>query len=210
MAFAAPPEKRAGRLVGRLEGSGALVSIPAANVDVDATARANAPTPPGVVTPPPKQEPARRPFETPSLGDRVKLRKTGEEARRALESARTGTPQPAPPPGTTSTEAQIPQAAAPADRLGRGEELWRERAGAIRGALQQAEQGRAEAEAELEAAERAYLGGSGPERTTFVVRVLEARDRAERARQEHRRASDSWETLQEEARKAGAFPGWLR
>jgi hypothetical protein len=208
--FAAPPENRAGRLVGRLHASGALVSIPAARVDAEATARANMPTVPAVVTPSPKQRQTRRPFETPSLGDQVRLRKTGEEAQRVLERSRTGTPHPAPAPGSTPTEAPAQEPAAPADRLGRGEEYWRERAGALRSDLQQAERVLAEAEADLEAAERANLGGSGAERTTFVVRVLEARDRAELARLEHRQARARWDALEEEARKAGAFPGWLR
>ena len=48
------------------------------------------------------------------------------------------------------------------------------------------------------------------ERNSFIIRVIEARDVAEKARVQHRSAQGRWETLQEEARKAGAFPGWLR
>ena len=62
----------------------------------------------------------------------------------------------------------------------------------------------------LEAAERAWLGPSDAEQATFVLQVLAARERAERARAELRREEGRWEALQEEARKSGAFPGWLR
>ena len=98
----------------------------------------------------------------------------------------------------------------PKDLLGRGEAWWRARADAVRGDLEEAARLRAEAEAELETAERAYLGVSEAERATFVLRVADARARAEQARGEERRAGARWEELQEAARKAGAFPGWLR
>jgi hypothetical protein len=96
------------------------------------------------------------------------------------------------------------------DRQGRGEQYWRERAGAAREDIRQAEQDLAVAQADLEAAERAYLGPSEGERNSFTIRIYEARDRVERARQDLRRANGRFEALQEEARKAGAFPGWLR
>ena len=142
------------------------------------------------------------------------MKASGENARIVLEGVRTGTPPPSPQPGTTPTPTPTATAAAeekaPTDNLGRGEAYWRERAAAARGVLDEAEGNLAAAEAQLQAAERSYLGGSEPERNTYVVRVIEARDIAERARREHRSASGRWEALQEEARKAGAFPGWLR
>jgi hypothetical protein len=206
--FEAPPRTEGGRLVGRLRGSGTLVSLPAARVDAKATARANAPGTPAVVAIP--AAPTPRPFETPPLGQRVRLTMSAEDARRHLEEARTGTPDSGPPPGETAAPAPVPEEAGAKDRIGRDESEWRERAAVVRSAAEEAAAALAAAEAALEAAERSYLGGSEAERTTFVLNVLDARNRAEAARAEHRRARARWEALQEEARKAGAFPGWLR
>jgi hypothetical protein len=208
--FAAPPETRDGRYVGRLKGSGTLVSIPAVRVDTEATARANAPVTAEAAVPAPKVRPTPGPFATPPLGDRVRMKASGEEARRHLENAKIGTPAPAPPPGATPTVGPVPEEKAPTDNEGRGEAYWRERAGAARGVFDEAERDLAAAEAQLSAAERSYLGVGEGERNTYVVRVIEARDVAEKARAQHRSASGRWEALQEEARKAGAFPGWLR
>ena len=208
--FEALPESRSGRLVGRLQGSGTLVSVPAARVDTAATERANAPGAAAATLPAPTVRSTPGPFETPPLGDRVRLKASGENARIILEGVRTGTPSPAPQPGTTPTVAPVPDEKAPTDNLGRGEAYWRERAGAARGVLDEAETNLAAAEAQLQAAERSYLGVTGAERNTFVVRVIDARAVAEKARAEHHSAAGRWEALQEEARKAGAFPGWLR
>jgi hypothetical protein len=208
--FEAPPRTEGGRLVGRLRGSGTLVSLPAARVDAEATARANAPGAPAVAASPATAAPTPRPFETPPLGQRVRLTMSAEEARRHLEEARTGTPDPGPPPGETAAPAPVPEEAGATDRTGRDESWWRERAAAARGAAEESAAALAAAEAALEAAERSFLGGSEAERTTFVVNVLDARNRAEAARAEHARARTRWEALQEEARKAGALPGWLR
>ncbi len=215
--FAVPPENRGGRLVGKLEGSGTLVSIPAARVDAEATARANAPGTPAA-TPFARPVPTPMPFATPPLGSQVKLKKTAEEAQKVLEGARTGSPapvrSPAPSPGSRPADDAAGEPALvesePVDRQGRGEEFWRERAGAARAEIEQAERDLAVAEADLEAAERAYLGPGEGERNSFAIRVYEARDRTERARRDLRLATGRLEALEEEARRAGAFPGWLR
>jgi len=210
--FGGKPELRSGRLVGRLAGSGTLVSIPAARVDDEATRRANEPGGAGAAPAAPKAAPTPRPFETPPLGDRVKLKASGEEATRVLESSRKGAPAPAPSPADAAAteDERAPSASVPTDRQGRGEAWWRERASAVRGDYEAAAQALADAEARLEAAERAYLGGSQAERNTFVLRVNEERAAAERAREEYRRASSAWEALQDDARKSAALPGWLR
>ena len=209
--FEAPPENRDGRFVGRLQGSGTLVSVPAVRVDTAATERANAPGA-VAVTPPPRVPPTPRPFEILPLGDRVRMKASPEDARKILEGARPGTPAPvvSPQPGTTPAVVPAAEEKAPTDNLGRGEAYWRERAGAARGVVDEAEADLAAAEAQLQAAERSFLGVGEAERNTYVVRVIEARDVAEKARVQHRSASGRWEALQEEARKAGAFPGWLR
>lgn len=208
--FEAPPQERSGRLVGRLHGSGTLVSIPAARVDGKATERANAPRADAATLPAPTARPTPGPFATPPLGDRVRMKTSGEEARRILENARIGTPAPTAQPGTTPTVVPVPEEKAPTDDQGRGEAYWRERAGAARGVFDEAERNLAEAEAQLQSAERSFLGVGEAERNSYIVRVIEARDIAEKARVEHRSAAGRWEALQEEARKAGAFPGWLR
>lgn len=212
--FDVPPRASGGRLVGTLRGSGTLVSIPEARVDGEATARANSPG--GAAAPVPKAISTPRPFETPPLGDRAKLTKSGEEAQRLLEGARAGapgaspSPSPSRPPGDAGAAAKAPADVPPVDRLGRGEDYWRARAAALRSELVDAERELAQAEADLESAERAYLGRGEAERTTFVVNLISARDRAERARRDHGQSSARWQALEEEARKSDAFPGWLR
>jgi hypothetical protein len=210
--FEEPPQNSSGRLVGRLRGSGTLVSIPVARVDARATERANAPGADAATLPAPTVRPTLRPFETPPLGDRVRMKASPGDAQRILEGARAGAPLPAPvpKPGTSPLVTPVPEEKAPTDNLGRGEAYWRERAGAARGVFDEAESNLAAAEAQLQAAERSYLGVGEAERNSFVIRVIEARDLAEKARTEHRSAKGRWEALQEEARKAGAFPGWLR
>lgn len=211
--FAGKPEVRSGKLVGKLAGSGTLVSVPAARVDDDATRRANEPGASAEAPAASKSVPTPRPFETPPLGDRVKLGASGGEASRILESSRKGDPAPEPSSqgeaeGAGENEAARPSA--PTDRQGRDEAWWRERSGVVRADYDAASRSLAEAEARLEAAERAWLGGSRAERNTFVLRVNEGRAAAEAARAEFRRASAAWEALQEDARRSGAFPGWLR
>lgn len=206
----APPEARDGKLVGRLAGTGTLVSVPEARVDAEATRAANAARPGS----PARAAAPRRtaaPLAAPSLGDVGKLARSPEEVRRILESAakRDAVPAPSPPPGAMDATATAEPPAAK-DREGRGEAYWRERAAAARGVLETAQRELAAAEAELRAAERSFLGVGEAERNSFIIRVIEARDVAERARAEHQSASGRWEALQEEARKAGAFPGWLR
>jgi hypothetical protein len=192
-----------------MRGAGTLVSIPAARVDAGATARANAPGA-ELAAPAPRAAPTPRPFETPPLGDRARLKTSGEEASRALEGVRRGAPPPLPSPEKEAAGGAVPADAAPTDRQGRDEAYWRERAGVVRGEFEEAGQRLAVAEASLEAAERAFLGRSEAERNSFVLRIQEQRALVEEARQMYQRSSAAWDALQEEARKAGAFPGWLR
>ncbi len=207
--FDAAPESRSGKLVGRLEGSGTFVSIPVARVDAAATERANAP---GAVapTPLPRAPATPRPFAILPLCDRVRMKTSPEDARKILEGARAGTPAASPVAGTTPSPSAGPEEKPPTDNHGRSETYWRERAEATRGVYDEAERNLAAAEAQLLAAERTSLHGGEAERNTYVVRVIEARAVAEKARAEHTSAKGRWEALQEEARKAGAFPGWLR
>ncbi len=212
VSFSAKPDVRSEMVVGRLVGSGTLVSIPVARVDDEATRKANEAGAAAKAPAEAKTAPKPRPFETPPLGDRVKLKASGEEAARVLESSRKGTPAPAPSPAVEAATGagRTPSPAEPADRQGRGEAWWRERASVVRGYYEAAARSLADAEARREAAERAWLGGSQAERNTFVLRVNEERAAAERAREEYRRASSAWEALQDDARRSGALPGWLR
>jgi len=209
VSFAAPPVLRAGRWIGRMQGTGTLVSIPASRVDERATRRANAPDA-RADRPAPRAVPTPRPFETPPLGERARLKTSGEEASRILEGARKGTPAPRPSISAAPDEGTPPADDAPTDRYGRGEAWWRGRGAAVRGEIEEASRSLAEAEAWLEEAERSYLGPSEGERNSWSLRVQAARDRVDAARREQRRAAAAWDDLQEEARKAGAFPGWLR
>ncbi len=203
--FDSPPERKGALLVGRLLAGGALVSLPLARIDEAATRAANEPGAPKVA-PVSTATPAPGPYETPPLGNLVKLRTSGEEARAHIEGARKGTPA---PPRAARYVPPV-EVAEPTDLHGRGERYWRERAEERREALAAAAADRQVAERMLAEAERAWIGLSEAETTTYVLYLLDARERAERARQRHLREQQRWEELGEEARKAGAFPGWLR
>lgn len=211
--FEAKPVLRSGKLVGKLTGSGTLVSIPAGRVDDEETRRANEAG--GAARVPAAPAPARapRPYETPPLGDRVRLKASGPEASRVLQFSRIGPPgRRGASPGTVEAagERQAQGEGGPTDRRGRTEAWWRGRSAEVRGDFEDAAQALADADARLEAAERAWLGRSQAERNTFVLRVNEERAATERAREAYRRASAAWEALQDDARRSGALPGWLR
>ncbi len=207
--FAAPPETRGRALVGRLAGTGQLVSVPASAVDQERT-RARAARPAAPATPAPT---APRPSSGQSLGDAGKLNRSPEEARRLLESARRADPA----QRLEETEA-VPGAAgkSPASRSekdwqGRDQGYWADRARKVREQLGAARQELASARADRQAAEDAIpFGRSQGVWNTYGMAVNEARRREEAAAARVTELEGQLEKLSDEARKAGAPPGWIR
>ncbi len=210
----APPVEKGALLVGTLAGSGRLVSIPKRDVDLRRTTEMNRRPPPPAPTP----EPAVRVLATggSSLAKAGRLRTSPEEARRLLEAPSREPTAPAAPgvaapsPRPTPVRAGEEGADDPRDASGRSEAWWHAHAGARRRELEEAEARLAVARADLTAAERADLLPGEAQQRSFVVRVQVARERVERETAAHAEAERRWRELEEDARKSGTPPGWLR
>lgn len=209
--LAAPPERKGRVLVGKLAADGLLVSLPVAEVDAAATEREN--RVPHVPAEPEVPAWAKGPRPTPALGSRVALKATREEAERTLASASGTAKGVSSPSEAESDRAEEPRPrrdTRPTDLSGRGEAHWRALAGRARDRLEEAEERLASASARREAVDRAGPGVSGYGVETWARHVLRLRDAEAEARREVERARAAIEDLREEARKAGAWPGWLR
>jgi hypothetical protein len=199
--LSAAPERKGDRFVGHLLQGGQFVSFPVTEVDEAKTAEANTPSP----TPPVK---ARRAVleKTPlPAGESRKLRIPRQEAERTLAtSSGTGTGQAGPAPATEPATGDLPAGAV--DRHGHGEAFWRKRAAPF---LSRA----ARAEADLEkatAARDSWQRSSGAGTPAWQRRLHRLNEAVTKARAHIDEAGRQHDRLAEEARKAGAYPGWIR
>lgn len=156
-----------------------------------------------------------------SFGGQFKLKKSPEEARRLLEGA-SGSATKAPAeslPERESVEARRARrgarsAAEPAEPLdldGHGEAWWRSRMQQARDAAAREKAGYEAAEAAAGGYERSFPSwGSPAQQSSFgaeLQRLRNDRDmRKVRAEDAQRRVLE----IEEEARRKGALPGWLR
>jgi hypothetical protein len=204
-----PPVLKGKNLVGNLWPSGQLVSLPAAGVDDRRTAAANAggraATPSSETNIGTRYKPAGP--QTP-LGDQVKLKGGRKAAERKLQGA-SGSAKPG-GAGTGGPPGKTPEFTEPVDLHGHGESWWRGRAAPL---LEE----RTDAEAELKLAEderKRFEGTLSPPgqgaTATWALELQRLRDREGRSRQRLNAAKRRLVELAEEARKAGAFPGWVR
>jgi hypothetical protein len=114
---------------------------------------------------------------------------------------------PEPPPAVAETEATSSSRSEGASQNGQDERRWRSRADSLRGSVSRLE--REVDEADRVATRLAYDGpmdGGGyvnTEHTRWVARVQKAREALASARK-------ALEDFEEEARRAGIPPGWLR
>lgn len=209
------PVQKGTSWVGKLSPGGQLVSFPAAEVDVERTREANRKAPatptPGVV--PFEKKAPRKPTPTPAK----KLRKSREEAEKALSalsgepgggaaSQKSG-PRPEEPSLREAAPVEPPETFEPTDRNGRGEEWWRDRAERVRQRLREAERELADAQVAAASWDR------NPEvwgTEYWAMELSRLRTRVEKARIQVDEARRRWSDLEEDARKAGAWPGWLR
>lgn len=213
LSLSAAPEERKGRLVGTLAGPGTLVSVLPGQVDRELTDAANRKGPAG---PPPDVVVPLRPAGGPPLGDRVKLQVSAEEARKRIEVlSGTAKPEPTPAPDDVPERAEPGSKRPPKeggehlDNQGRGEAFWRARAEKARRAASDAATAREAAESNVASWEHAMPSGDAAIQT-WARELARLRHEAERARRDEKVVQKRLEDLREEARKADAYPGWLR
>lgn len=219
--LAGPPRLKGGRYVATLRGSGQLVSFPAGEVDEERTAAANRPA--AGSAPAPTQGPAvaprREPAARSALGDRARLTVPREKAEAVLRSA-SGTAKPTPvtvaedegvedraSAGDKPEGAEIPDHV---DRRGRGEAYWRGKADRLRRTLANAEADLRLAQAEAGRWEREVPAFDAAAQATWARELARMRGNVDRARVRVERARKELEDLSDEARRADAYPGWIR
>ena len=199
--LAAPPERKGERYVGRLADTGALVSIAAAEVDEPRTAEANAAPRPAPTVAAPKPVLGRTPI--PSEEAR-RLRVSRQEAEKSLSAASGTGAGAALPPAAEAFPAVT--AAPPRDRNGHGEAWWRKRAEPVRTRAARAEADLARSIASRDSWERTPGAGT----PAWQVRLHRLGEAVTKAQGRVDDAARQEEKLAEEARKAGAYPGWIR
>lgn len=199
-----PPERKGDVYLGRLLAGGQLVSFPAAEVDEERTAAANRPAP----TPTPAGDSHVLKRSATRAERKASLKVSRDAAERSL-AASSGTAQaesPAPPEDPPASRAGPRSNAGPLDSNGHGEAWWRRKAAPVNAKVARAEAGVERAKAKRDEQERSPGRGT-PAWTMKQSRLNDAVVRAQAALDDARRNLDR---LSEEARKAGAYPGWLR
>jgi hypothetical protein len=196
--LSAPPERKGDRYVGRLADSGALVSFAMAEVDEARTAEVNAaPRPvPTVATLKPVLG------RTPVPSEEMKRVKASRQEAELTLAAASGTGS----GGAAPSRVEVAPAAPLVDRNGHGEAWWRKRAEPIRGRSARAEGELTKAVANRDAWERTPGAGT----PAWQVRLHRLGEAVAKAQGKADEAARQESKLAEEARKAGAYPGWIR
>ncbi len=211
--LAAPPEARGTLLVGRLYPNGSFVSIRKGDVDEEKTASANVAT-----AVPKKRRDAKPPNKGTSifsnrsgLGEVVLTRPASEAARELEKASGTAKPEadrPAEKDGRPGRD-EAPLTVEPhRDRNGNGEEFWRQRAGEVNRGLEVAEGNVARAKKRVEDLQSDNAAVAG--QPAWAYQIAQAKEQLAIAEERLEVARKRREELAEEARKADAFPGWLR
>jgi hypothetical protein len=197
----APPERKADRFVGHLHPGGQLVSFPVAEVDEAKTAKANTASP----TPSVKRSTAVLKRTPLSTGESRKLKVPRQEAERTLAASSGIGSTPAGPDLATEPARDAGPGGA-VDRSGHGEAWWRRRATPLLSRAARAESEVARAASARDTWQRSPGAGT-PAWQLRLYRLNESLAKAQAHLDEVRRQQDH---LAEEARKAGAYPGWIR
>ncbi|MGH9443070.1 MAG: hypothetical protein ACRD16_12440 [Thermoanaerobaculia bacterium] len=128
-------------------------------------------------------------------------------------TAKAAEPRSSPPPIAASPP---PPAAvtfgAPVDLNGNGEKFWREKAKGIRDRLAQAQQNLESAQLEEKREENDFYAWDDGQYRDNVIKPAwdHSKEETARAQEELAAAQKASDELEDDARKAGAFPGWLR
>jgi hypothetical protein len=193
--------------------AGRLYSIPVEEVDLEAMRRAAGSKPPSA-----EEDSGSKPAASPET-TRREIQVSDEEKKRLLEElSRNRRGQPAPAQKSLTPEALEEERERSARKRAAEEadaELWRERARVRRETLARAR----EQLASLQASERrlqdeiltlSSMGYSGDQMVGQIMQLENTRSQMDRTREAIGAAERAWADLQEEARRAGALPGWLR
>lgn len=197
------------RLVFKTAG-GKLYSVPISEIDVEAS-----------LAPEEKKEPTPAPAPTADARPlpRRQIKVTDEEKRRLLdELAKNRSGQPAPEQRALTREG-LEEELERADRKRESDEAsaerWRARARERREALQRGRDRLAalqEQERRLQdqILQLSSMGYSGDQMSAQILQLEQTRGMIDRAREAISAAERAWAQLEEDARRAGALPGWLR
>ena len=130
----------------------------------------------------------------------------GGDSRRAAGKGEAPRPASAAPPPAPVT------VAAPVDLNGNGEAYWRARAAQLREALARARQTLETAQLEEKREENDFYAWDDGQYRDNVIKPAWDRSKEEtaRAREALAAAQKSLDELEDDARKAGAYPGWIR
>lgn len=167
-------------------------------------------TPPGTATAPapkPAAPPAKAAGKTtPRIvidNSLVKKNAAPESGKSAGSASRTSAPAPPPPPVV------MPRIT---DLEGHDETYWRAKASSMRAAVAKAETDLAAAEAEEKREENDFYAWDDGNYRDNVIKPAwdKAREETVRARDALDAARKDLDGLDDEARKAGAYPGWIR
>ena len=199
--LSAPPERKGDRFVGHLHPGGQLVSFPVAGVDESKTAEANTPSP----TPSVKRSTAVLKRTPLSTDESRKLKVSRQEAERTL-AASSGTGEGPAGPALATEPARDAGPGGAVDSNGHGEAWWRKRATPLLSRAARAESDLARAASARDSWQRSPGAGT-PAWQLRLSRLNESVAKAQAHLDEVRRQQDN---LAEEARKAGAYPGWIR
>jgi hypothetical protein len=130
------------------------------------------------------------------------------------KSAPPGGGKPAPPAASSAPAAPPPPVTMPktVDLQGHDEGYWRARAAALRTAAQKAEESLAAAQAEEKRQENDFYAWDDGQYRDNVIKPAwdRARDATVKAQRDLDTARKELEDLEDDARKAGAYPGWIR
>jgi hypothetical protein len=194
--------------------AGRLYSIPIEEVDLEAMRRAAGPESPSAA-----EESGEEAPPPPARVTRREIQVSDEEKKRLLEElSRNRRGQPAPVQQSLTPEGLEEELDRSARKRAADEtqaELWRERARVRRETLARAR----EQLAALQATERrlqdeiltlSSMGYSGDQMVGQIMQLENTRSQMDRTREAITAAERAWANLQEEARRAGALPGWLR
>jgi len=162
-----------------------------------------------------KRTPAANPAPPPAAGktpriviDNKLVRKT-EGADSGTRKATAPPPPSAPPPAAQPAPVTMPKIL---DLQGHDEAYWREKAAATRDAVQKARDALAAAEAEEKREENDFYAWDDGQYRDNVIKPAwdRAKEETIKARGDLDAAQKRLDELEDEARRAGAYPGWIR
>jgi hypothetical protein len=146
-----------------------------------------------------------------------KTRAPAASRRSSAEAAPAEPDRPAKVPAPDSDSSSTPPAADGADGgfkdlQGHGKAYWQERARAARDRVAAARRDLDESEARVSRDENDFYSWDDGQYRDNVIKPEwdRAKEAVERAKRELQDATDALSSLEDEARKAGAFPGWIR